>query len=237
MLPLYRHDSLRSERVFRDEIELIAKKVLPAADSVALQRWASCSTTRDFIRGGMKFTGFPVELRDSDIRISTDNSFSVDFSPPNPRRAATALQVLLQHSSPRIRGASDSNGIIGAALSAYFIFLTIHPFKDGNGRTARFYFAACISRLETTSPIFLLALALMHRDRSSAFHLAAKAARIGSLDMLMETYSESIALASTLFSDEIDAISQRVAVHSNDPSDLLVILMRIRDRLRIYLLT
>jgi len=236
ILQLFHHDSLQSERAYLNEISLMTDQGQSSSYIVGLKRWAHAISIDDFMRSGANFTRFPVALRSGGMRIATDNVFSADFSPPTAARAKAALRTLLQFSGLQFEEREGTQDVVGVALAAYCIFLTIHPFNDGNGRTARFYFAACISSFIHQCPFLLLALAMVHRNRGAAFHMATKIARLGDLSALAEIYKESIALAISLFEEDIGVISENPSLAVVAGSKELDALLRLRGRISSYLL-
>lgn len=62
------------------------------------------------------------------------------FVPPSPRRFAELIPLLLQRAN-----ASAKHPVIAAA-ELHYNFVAVHPFNDGNGRTARLLMNYCLLR-------------------------------------------------------------------------------------------
>lgn len=227
--PLYGHDSLRSEQAYLSD--LVSTTGQPPENIItSMRRWIGSSKPSFFSREGRKFTRMHLELRRQDILIHTDNAFSRDFLPPDSGRAAAAFSALIRYFHAYMATSPGPCASLSLALSFYLSFLTIHPFTDGNGRTARFFFGACASVLEERSPTAILGLALMHRNRGSMFHATAKIARLGDFTPFGNLFRDSLLLAESIFADDIQAISCNRA--GSYPSDAeLSALMNIRSRL------
>ena len=227
--PLYGHDSLRSEQAYLSDLVSTTGQA-PENTITSMRRWIGSSKPSFFSREGRKFTRMDLELRRQDILIHTDNVFSRDFLPPDSRRAAAAFSTLIRYFHAYMAKSPGPYSSLSLALSFYLSFLTIHPFTDGNGRTARFFFGACVSVLEEKSPPAILGLALMHRNQGSMFHATAKIARLGDFIPFGNLFKDSLLLADSMFADDIQAISCNRA--ENYPSDAeLSALMNIRSRL------
>lgn len=227
--PLYGHDSLRSEQAYLSDLVSTTAQD-PENIITSMRRWIGSSKPSFFSKEGRKFSRMDLELRRKDILIHTDNVFSRDFLPPDPRRAAAAFSALIRYFHAYMATSPGPYASLSLALSFYLSFLTIHPFTDGNGRTARFFFGACTSVLEEKSPPLILGLALMHRNRGSMFHATAKIARLGDFTPFVDLFRDSLLLAGSMFADDIQEISCNRA--GNHPSDAeLSALMNIRSRL------
>lgn len=234
LIPLYGHDSLRSEESYRLDIAR-ASRTDPARLVASLARWADVSEIRSFAKQGEKFSRMRLERRTRDALILTDNVFTSGFRPPSATRVATAFSTLIRFSHSNGIGSSDYQRALSSALSFYLVFLTIHPFLDGNGRTARFFFAASVGRLGACAPLLLLALALMHRHRGAMFHFCAKIARIGTFDAFATLFDESLLLCEAMFQGEIDIISQTptcVAISGTEMSALMSIRSKLSTCIR-----
>ncbi len=109
----------------------------------------------DLIMALRKLTGFRAVVRTGAVRISTRNDFSRGFLPPHSIEAGKAMETLFA-----LRRVPDGSTIeIGRSLASYMVFLTAHPLRDGNGRSARMLFAAdCVVRDARTAACEILGI-------------------------------------------------------------------------------
>src|SRR5690606_37343058 len=101
-------------------------------------------------------------MRSGDVCFRTENLLTSGFIPPDAREAKAALAVALaeiEAATQEAQGKSDKVAIC-AMLGAQAL-LTIHPFKDGNGRTARMFMAAKVLRHLGPAPTALLGMLLL----------------------------------------------------------------------------
>lgn len=201
LLGLLHHDSLASVHAYR----AVVSSLLHRYDGAGLQRKlraiASATCLAMLARETAPLSGWHPALRRGAIAIHTSNCFSRDFLPPSPMQAAPAGKACF---ALRQAGAHTPN--VAARITSYLILLTIHPYRDGNGRTARLLFAAD-TLSAGDSPADLLGLVWLHGQRGARFHLAAKCARAGDFDMLFALYAESKAQALQQLRAPIDALS------------------------------
>lgn len=231
LLPLLHHDSLHSESQYLREIKL----VISASDKSLPKLLASsfpCNNVRDFVKGSCRVSREKLRIRDRLVSIGTSNPFSFSYNPPRAQDAEDSLRYLLQ-ALHRI-SASEKNQNIGLCVAVYLILLTIHPLRDGNGRSSRFYFAS-LTRSRLDSPALLLALALTHSGKSSSFHMACKIARLGDIEPALALFYSSAMSVDSHFSEELSLLEEFVVASDTHQQELVTVLQGIRGRLRAYL--
>lgn len=227
LLPLLDHESVVSAQHYECQVRKILTGIAGPHRGMASFPVRSLDS---LLKGGAHFVGQRLELRSIGVNISTLNGFTRDFEPPSAARAKKAISHLLEHTYSHLA----ARRLIAPALAFYFIFLTIHPFLDGNGRVARHYFASCISK--TNEPVIcLLALILLHQRASAGFHLACKMARMGCLQQAFDRYSEAVELASSAFRNEILSLADELGSKASGNERVLEHAMRIRLRAQLYL--
>lgn len=114
----------------------------------------------------------------------------------------------------RLEGDSVKTAI--CALLGSQILLTIHPFADGNGRTARMYFAAKVLRRIGPVPAAILGMMLIYRGGAHLYHLASWELRAGNVEPMVELFANSVALAHERFLQDglTDQSSANFLAHS-----------------------
>lgn len=187
------HDSFECCSVFERNLErhqwLHAQAMLEAA----LGRASGACTLGQLSTALETLTGTRPVQRTQGMGIATRNCYSRRFRAPAPVACVRASVCLF---SARRRHAGRCG--IERALATYLVLLSIHPFVDGNGRTARMLFAAdALAHDGRAAPQLILGLMLLHRGRGQLFHLAALCARTGDFSMLAACYSEALTLAGT----------------------------------------
>ena len=208
LIGLLHHDSLVNFTTYRGNVSALAAR--HAADRLR-PRMIALSAATDFAtlaRESAALSGLHPTLRRADIAIHTENRFTRDFLPVPAERLAPAAQALF---NLRRAGLHAPHG--AARIASYLILLTLHPYRDGNGRTARLLFAAD-TWVATGSPLELLALAWLHGHRNAHFHLAAKCARAGDFDMLFGLHAESSVQACRCLDTHLRMLD--VALHADD---------------------
>lgn len=227
LVPLYDHGGAdpRSNTQYISRIH----QLLSGDDSTRARDIFPCMTLPEFLRSAEKAIGFRPSMRNTAIVIDTANAFTQHFLPPGAQRAKAAAHFLLKISYARLSGRRD----VGAALTTYFLFLTIHPLLDGNGRTARRLFASCVADHED-SPVLVLALALLHQRSATNFHLACKIARLGDMSHLLDRFRESIASVHTIFGRNLEALNRALDATQYDHDLIIDQLLQIRNRAQLY---
>lgn len=135
-------------------------------------------------------------IRDRGVYLRTENPLTAQFIPPRADGVARALEAALtsiRTALVRCRGEFAKSAI--CAVLGEQILLTIHPFRDGNGRTARMFFAAQLLRHVGPAPTGLLGMLLMHRAGGHQYHQASWALRAGNVEPMVDLFVSSENLA------------------------------------------
>ncbi|WP_340568360.1 Fic family protein [Stenotrophomonas sp. G106K1] len=185
------HDSFDHSEVFGRNLERHERLHAQGMLELALGRAFSACTLGQLSMALETITCMRPAQRMHGIGIVTQNSYSRRFRGPP---AVEAIRASVRLFNAR-RRRSERSGI-ERALATYLVLLSIHPFVDGNGRTARMLFAAdMLAHDGHAVPRLMLGLILLHRGRGRLFHLAAMCARTGDFSMLATCYSEALTLA------------------------------------------
>lgn len=178
---------------------VVTKRLTCIRDATSLSAFQACLDDR--------FLGVKLEKRQGAVRIQSTSLFTERFQPPSADRAAAAVRQILEKVA-LLRGqqASKTSLALLAAIE-YALFLTIHPFVDGNGRTARLVFASRVMFLDGAANLLLLALVHLHRSRGRAFHLCMQALRMGSPIMLLEEVRNSFRFVEKVWSNRLHQLS------------------------------
>lgn len=191
LLPLLRHGAMEST----DE---------PVADgelASTLRRSFEEASVCRFVKDARVLSGAELAIRIGDVRLRTEDALSATFSPPPADHVASSLGMALRYIETSLfRHLHDPAKAATCALLGSQILLTIHPFSDGNGRTARMYFAAKTLRHAGPVPGALLGLMLMYRGGAHRYHLASWELRAGNVEPMAELFAESVRAANELFS-------------------------------------
>ncbi|SFL26863.1 Fic family protein [Lysobacter sp. cf310] len=231
LLPICHHEGLSSGEHFRAEVELVMNNSDAGLPRLLASAFPAADRKR-FLRGCRRVSREALEFRTGHMLIHSDNALSVDFIPPAPSQVVKLLEELLGQSATGLAGATHSRP--GVALATYFALLTLHPLADGNGRSARYYFAACVAALPE-APALLLALALMHSRRSAGFHLVAKLARLGDSEPFLDLFQASVDAVERTFSAELSSLAEGIADEAQAREALIQSLTAVQVRLRAYL--
>ncbi|HEU4812842.1 MAG TPA: Fic family protein [Xanthomonadaceae bacterium] len=135
-------------------------------------------------------------VRKHNVCLKTTDSLTSRFRPPFAADVGPVLSTCLkatQESLRRVEG-NAAKVAICAQLGSQ-ILLTIHPFQDGNGRTARMFFAANLLKRGVAAPTALLGMMLMYRSGSHQYHQASWEFRAGNVEPMVRLFAESTALA------------------------------------------
>ncbi len=189
LIGLLHHDSLVDFATYRGNVSALAAR--HAADRLRPRMIAVSAATgiATLARESAALSGLHPTRRRADIAIHTENRFTRDFLPIPAKRLASAAQALFD-----LRQAGLHTTHATARIASYLILLTLHPYRDGNGRTARLLFAAD-TWAAAGSPLELPGLIWLHGQRNARFHLAAKCARAGDFNMLFGLHAEASAQA------------------------------------------
>lgn len=150
------------------------------------------------------------------MRLRTDNVFSGNFLPPKAALVPERMQALWRClRQVEAAGASPVESAL-VAYAGFFVLLTLHPFADGNGRTARMFYAAALQARRAECPRLALALPLSFADGGRRFHQAALLARSGRFDELRANFLDAVDLAGRYFGGDLDRLVR--ALDGRDPA-------------------
>ncbi len=131
-------------------------------------------------------------LRKSIVWIRSESSaLAMHFHPPLPEHLEAGCKEL----GVQLTAANGVLPPLERALIASMVFLTLHPFADGNGRTARHIFASWILKNGYTDPACLSAFASCFFGNALQLQLALKALRLGDASQLLDLYATCYASA------------------------------------------
>ena len=187
LLPLLRHGAL-GETPLQEDFALGPR----------VRRSFRTPRMKSFLRDARKLHGLPGGLRGAGMRFESSNALTAAFVPPTAEDVPAAIETFLEESELALAVARGPVEVATAALLASQVLVMIHPFNDGNGRTARLYFAAQLVRFEAEFASALLALPLMYREGTTAYHLAAWRFRAGNSQPMADLDLGSMLLASQL---------------------------------------
>jgi len=192
-----------------------------ARDSLALAMSGTAKiSTPHTLTGLLLFasqaTGWPMRLRSTGVRLRSDNPFSQRFKPPIAEQVRGLVQYWLRATNRAFAGNNELSSERAAwlAYAEFFTLLSIHPFADGNGRTARALYAARLSDNGQATPEWLLALALSYGGNAARFHLAAQLARDGEFDDVYRNLADALACVGPWFASDLSRLQH--AVESRD---------------------
>ena len=155
---------------------------------------------RSFVADARKLACEPaLTLRNTAVHLRTENVLTGRFVPPAASNVRAALATALKSIDAALESHRGDTGkaVIGALLGSQ-ILLTIHPFRDGNGRTARTFFAAKLLRYVGHAPAAVLGMLLMHRAGAHQYHQASWALRAGDVEPMVSLFIGSQHLAHEL---------------------------------------
>lgn len=155
------------------------------------------SGVKRFVADAKKLAGDTgLVIRSRDVYLRTENPLTARFIPPAAGNVGAALDSALKSIDAALeshRGHAGKTAI--CALLGSQILLTIHPFRDGNGRTARMFLAAKLLRSLGPAPTALLGMLLMHRAGAHQYHQASWALRAGDAEPMVALFVGSERLA------------------------------------------
>lgn len=158
------------------------------------------ASLKGFVADARALGGGALSIRNGNVCLKTDNAITASFFPPPAAEVRSALAVALRSIHAVLRDCGSDSARIGVcSLIGSQILLTIHPFSDGNGRTARMFYAAQLLRHRATAPSALLGMMLMYRAGGHPYHQASWALRAGDVWPMTRLYADSLMLAGTLF--------------------------------------
>lgn len=185
--PLLRHGALDAS----------AAPVLDLALAGQLQQAFTDTKVRHFIADARKLAEREdISIRNGAVYLRTENALTGRFVPPAASGADVALGRALHCIEAALalhRGDRAQSAI--CALVSSQILLTIHPFRDGNGRTARMFHAAKVLRHLGPAPSALLGLLLLQRSGAHQYHQATWALRAGDAEPMVALFVDAERLA------------------------------------------
>lgn len=191
LLALLRHGAMGSDAVPKPAPGLAGKLERSFGDSRVKAFVADARALPDEVG---------LAIRSGGVHLRTDNRLTARFLPPSADEVSAALGIALkaiQSALERHRGKAAR--VAACALIGSQIMLTIHPFPDGNGRTARMFFAAQLLRYQVPAPTALLGMMLMYRGGAHRYHQASWELRAGNVEPMVELFAESTTLADERF--------------------------------------
>ncbi|MDZ4350644.1 MAG: Fic family protein [Xanthomonadaceae bacterium] len=213
---LYRHGVLAQETP-TEALELaMAGTMRPTLPT--LSRDFERGDTAGLLAAAGKLLGKPARLRGKPVRLRGENVFTQHFVPPAAKRVPECLDGLWWSLRRAVEtsasGAAEQRCLI--AYAAFFALLTVHPFADGNGRTARMLFAALLHAGGVDCPVLALALPLSFAEGGRRFHQAALLARSGHFGELRAMTLDAVREANARFAPDVERL-----IHALDSDDRL----------------
>lgn len=195
LLPLLRHRALQANDAPLFEMTLASR----------LERSFKNARTRTFVTDARALAdGTALAIRKRNVRLKTDNYLTSRFLPPHAAEVDSALGTTLKaiETSLQVHQSDKAKATVCALLGSQAI-LTIHPFADGNGRTARMFFASQLLRYQVFVPNVLLGMILMYRGGAHQYHQASWQLRAGHAGPMVTLFADSVKFASAVFTDAI----------------------------------
>lgn len=229
------HSALESASLTEREIWLVLKGD-PQAFANKAVRYFPCHTVDALLQAASRAGDISARLRQSEVRLDSSNPFTAAYRPPPPKELRRAMGHLMQAGRVEASRSSNSSEMVGAALGSYFTLLTIHPLRDGNGRTARACFLGSIAKLTSLSPLLILGLCLLHQERNSSFHLAASLARMGEPDAILQIFHSSIEQAASWFGDDLITLASTDGeIRNSNLDNVLHLVLQLKNKVLSHL--
>ena len=195
--------------------------------------------SRDFERGDTagllaaagKLLSAPARLRGKRVQLRGENVFTRHFLPPPAKQVPGCLNGLWRawRRTAQASAEGDPSRRWLIAYAAFFGLLTIHPFADGNGRTARMLFASALCADGSDCPALALALPLSFADGGRRFHQAALLARSGHFGELRANFLDAMREARARSTPDVDCLSR--SLDSDDRPTVRAIFQKIHSDL------
>lgn len=186
LLPLLRHGAIEAD----------GAPGLDAALAVGLHSAFGDPHVTGFVADAQRLVDdMRVAIRNRRVRLLTENPLTAGFIPPGPGQVIPTLETALRALDAALAtGCNDAEKAVCAVIGMQ-VLLTIHPFRDGNGRTARLFLAAQVLRHVGPTPSVLLGMLLMHRSGAHQYHQASWALRAGDPAPMVGLFAASERLA------------------------------------------
>lgn len=166
---------------------------------VELQNSFSGTAVEQYVRDARRLARErSLRIRDGNVGLRCANMLTARSRPPPAGPARQALQTLLRNTNALLRNAkSDTQArpVIISLVGAHAA-LAIHAFRDGNGRTARHYFAANVARHIGPAPTAILAWLLLGRSGAHRYHQCFWLLRAGDPLPMIDLFVEGERMAS-----------------------------------------
>lgn len=187
LLPLLRHGAMDSGSAPAPTPGLVAM----------LERSFDDVRIKQFVEDARSFPDAEaLAVRKRNVCLRTTDNLTSRFRPPFAADVGAALSTCLKTTQASLQQAAGNPAKVAiCAQLGSQVLLTIHPFQDGNGRTARMFFAANLLKRGVAAPTALLGMMLMYRSGSHQYHQASWELRAGNVEPMVRLFAESTALA------------------------------------------
>lgn len=179
--------------------------------------------------------GMALAIRRGGTRLRTENAFTERFTPPPAADVPALLRVLDRRSTSLYRTHAAVSPVVmpWLAYGEMFALLAVHPLLDGNGRTARWLYAARLWQAGLVDPCLVLAIPMSFVGNGARFHLAAQLARSGEFGDLYANFADAAAAAETWFAAPVAKLCEAFA--ACDVATLHATLEDVRITLRVLM--
>lgn len=160
---------------------------------------------KSFLCDASTVVGTRVALRKVAVRIDSLDPLTRQFQPPTANAVPIVLPRLLSLLSNSLASSKTPAETLLSAFIGYQVFLTLHPFCDGNGRVGRAIYAAALARNGVKSPAALLMLPLMLRNGAFAYHASSWSSRAGDYESLLTLMTSCFDHARSIWIKALDA--------------------------------
>lgn len=187
VLPFLAHDALEIDEPPVHEVDSI-KRLRSLFASPMVQHFVADARSATCNRN--------LALRTKDVGLRSGNPLTGRFLPMEAAKVPAALHAaLVMIGGALARAVDHPRASLLVAWLASQCLLTIHPFRDGNGRSMRAFFAASCLRSVGPAPTAILATLLAHAGGGHRFHQAAWALRTGVSDPMIMLFTDAEAEA------------------------------------------